>query len=87
MIRLWDINTDELILEFRSDLVERIAPVTFAPDGSYLLYPDAGVIRRFYLDPERLIELAESRVTRELTPDECRRYLDPETCPADVPAS
>ena len=46
-----------------------------------------GVIRRFYLDPERLIELAESRVTRELTPDECRRYLDPETCPAEEPAS
>ena len=51
MIRLWDIDTDELLLEFRSDLVERIAPVVFAPDGSYLLYPDAGVMRRLYLDP------------------------------------
>ena len=61
--------------------------MTLSPDGSYALYADGPLLRKFYLDPERLIELAEDRVTRQLTPDECRRYLDPETCPAVEPAS
>jgi WD40 repeat protein len=32
------------------------------------------------LDPERLIQIARSRVTRSLTEDECRRYLQ-HPCP------
>ena len=86
MVRLWDIDTDELIVEFR-----RVGGPASNDLGARrelcLLYADGRLLRRFYLDPERLIELAESRVTRELTPDECRRYLDPETCPAEEPAS
>jgi hypothetical protein len=31
---------------------------------------------------EDLIALAHSRVTRSLTPDECRKYLHVEQCPA-----
>ena len=34
MIRLWDINTDELILEFRSDLAERMARRPSHPKGA-----------------------------------------------------
>ena len=48
---------------------------TFGPDGDYLLYGDSG-IRTFYFDPEPLIKLAETRVTRGLTPEECERYLE-----------
>jgi class 3 adenylate cyclase/WD40 repeat protein len=79
LVRLWDMDTDELIVEFRP--VAGQPQMTLSPDGSYVLYADGPVLRRFYTEPERLIELAESRITRELTPDECRRYLDPETCP------
>lgn len=38
------------------------------------------VVRRFPLDTAEFIEFAESRVTRGLTVDECRRFLDPARC-------
>ena len=83
LVRLWDIHTDRLLVEFRTDLDDQMPTVLFAPDGSYLLYGETGnVIRKYYVDTDRLVELAEDRVTRELTVDECRRHLDPETCPA-----
>ena len=53
----------------------------FSPDGSYMLYMDsAGVLRRYLLDTDELITLAETRLTRDLTVDECRRYLDSTEC-------
>jgi hypothetical protein len=79
-LRLWDIHGGDLLVHIPVD----ISPVPFAtfdPDGSTLHYFDAGyVLRRFPLETEELIELAESRVTRGLTLDECRRYLDPADC-------
>ena len=83
LVRLWDLNTGRLLVEFHTDIGARSADIRFSPDGSSLLYPEGNLIRRFYVDPERLIELAESRLTRSLTPDECRRYLDPAQCPSD----
>jgi WD40 repeat protein len=83
LVRLWDVHTARLLVEFRTDLDDQMPTVFFAPDGSYLLYAETGnVIRKYYFDTDRLVELAEERVTRELTVDECRRHLDPETCPA-----
>jgi serine/threonine protein kinase/DNA-binding SARP family transcriptional activator/WD40 repeat protein len=83
LVRLWDIRTDRLLVEFRTELDDQMPTVFFAPDGSYLLYAETGnVIRKFDMDTDRLVFLAEDRATRELTVDECRRHLDPETCPA-----
>ncbi len=81
-IRLWDFHTGRLITELRTSLDGSSPPhLNFSPDGSYLLYPDAGhVLRKFFLDTQQLIELAESRVVRGLTDDECRRYLEPSSC-------
>ncbi|MEX0797027.1 MAG: hypothetical protein WD274_10060 [Acidimicrobiia bacterium] len=45
------------------------------------MYPDAGnVLRKFYLDTDHMVDLARSRITRPLTEDECRRFLDSTTC-------
>lgn len=92
-VRLWDIHTGELLRE-----LDRVAvtppPVGFTPEGD-LLYGDwnqeptrieewgkDGWVMRFFLDNDRLVELAKTRVTRDLTPDQCQRYrLDPATCP------
>jgi DNA-binding SARP family transcriptional activator/WD40 repeat protein/tRNA A-37 threonylcarbamoyl transferase component Bud32 len=85
LVKLWNIHTDEMLVEFRTDLSDQQAPATaFSSDGSFLLYPDTGnVIRRYYVDPKQLIAVAEEMVTRGYTPDECRRYRDPATCAAD----
>jgi serine/threonine protein kinase/DNA-binding SARP family transcriptional activator/WD40 repeat protein len=82
LVRLWDVHSGELLVQFRNGTGQ--GPISaFAPDGSYLLYSTEGgtVLRRFYLDPQRLIDLAFQRLTRELTVDECRQFLGTSTCP------
>ena len=77
--RIWDWPAG---LE-RLKLAEGGVKVAFSPDGKLL----AGVrpeplpfVRVWTLDPERLLRIARHRVTRSLTEDECRRYLQ-HACP------
>jgi WD40 repeat protein/DNA-binding SARP family transcriptional activator len=67
----------------RLKLAEGGSRVAFSPDGKLL----AGVrpeplpfVHVWTLDPERLLRIARHRVTRSLTNDECRRYLQ-RACP------
>jgi WD40 repeat protein len=82
-VRLWSLDPAELLVEL---LVGMPYPstVAFSPDGAWLYYSDASydgfVIRRFPLDPDRLVELAESRVMRTFTADECRRFQSAPSC-------
>lgn len=82
-VRIWDMTDGELWIEL--DVGMPLAPfVLFSHDEKYLYYTDTGydgyVIRRFPLDSDRLIELAESRITRILTDDECRRFPSAPSC-------
>ena len=53
-----------------------------SPDGLHLATASYdGTDRIYVLRLEELIALAESRVTRSLTPEECRMYLHLEQCP------
>jgi WD40 repeat protein len=60
--------------------------VAFSPDGTLLagvhqeLGARAPFVRVWALDPELLLEIAHDRVTRTLTDEECRRYLQ-RPCP------
>jgi WD40 repeat protein len=81
-VRLWDVKSGALLLDLRnnlgSDCCRRVA---FSPSGEYLYYTDAAdIVRRLPLDVDELVELADSRVTRELTADECQQYVDPDGC-------
>lgn len=78
MVRLWDLHTEDLILELESDV--GIPAVRFTPDGTELLYPDGLSIRRMPVDPYRLRELADTLLTRDFLPDECERYATDERC-------
>jgi WD40 repeat protein len=78
-VKVWNVATGELVVELTT-AAAATAPIAFSPDGSYLVYNDDGVLRRYFLDPERLVELARSRLTRDFTADECRRYLDASQC-------
>lgn len=81
LVRLWDVETGDMIVELRADETQGFA-VAFSPDGSYLYYADTGnVLRRYPLDTDELIELAESRLTRGFTADECDRYFGSPDCP------
>jgi WD40 repeat protein len=73
-LRLWDVNTLELIGSPRVDTLLPGFPA-FSPDDAYLLYADGRSLRRYIFEPQALIDLAATRVTRALTVAECNRYL------------
>ncbi len=74
-IRIWDWPAGVETLKLRESGMR----VALSPDGRLL----AGVrqrqpvpfVRVWALDPELLLEIARSRITRSLTEEECRRYL------------
>jgi hypothetical protein len=78
MVRLWDLRSEDLILELESDV--GVPVVRFSPDGSELLYPDGLSIRRMPVDPHRVREEAGKLLTRDLRPDECERYATTPRC-------
>jgi WD40 repeat protein len=56
--------------------------VAWTPDGNRLLSAgDDGIIQVYAMDIDLLMSLARSRVTRNLTPEECRKYLHRDDVP------
>jgi WD40 repeat protein len=74
-IHLWSASTGEQLLTLRghsNDVME----VEVAGDGPILVSIDAGGrVLVWTLDIDELLEIAESRLTRDFTDDECRTYL------------
>jgi WD40 repeat protein/DNA-binding SARP family transcriptional activator len=79
-VELWDPNTGVRIgtLAGHDTAVNSVA---FGPDGTELasLGYD-GVVRVWALKLDDLVTIAESRLTRSLTDDECRQYLHSDGC-------
>jgi WD40 repeat protein/energy-coupling factor transporter ATP-binding protein EcfA2 len=56
--------------------------VAFSPDGSRLATASLDATVQVYpVNLDDLLRLAHSRVTRGLTPEECKQYFDSGTCP------
>jgi WD40 repeat protein/DNA-binding SARP family transcriptional activator len=83
-IRLWDPRSGELQLVLHGHYAQ-VSSVSFSPDGSQLAsYGVEGVVRIWALDLDDLIEIAQDRLTRSFTEDECRQYLHAARCPDPV---
>jgi WD40 repeat protein/DNA-binding SARP family transcriptional activator len=81
-VRLWDVETGREVLILRGHAAS-VGDTAFSPDGVHLASASYdGTIREYVLPIEALKELAESRLTRTWTQEECRQYLRLETCPA-----
>ena len=80
-VKIWDsITGEELLTLFVA--TGGATDVAFSADGSRLYASGAdGMTRVYLLDLRELIDLAESRLTRTLTTDECQRYLHLTRCP------
>jgi WD40 repeat protein len=62
-----------------------ISGVAVSPDGRLLATASAdGTVALHLLTIDELVTLARERATRELTDVECRRFLQPEACPAST---
>jgi hypothetical protein len=56
--------------------------VAWSPDGKRLASADAdGIVQVYAIDIDDLLKLAHSRITRDLTPEECQRYFQSKKCP------
>ena len=56
--------------------------LAFSRDGRFLAVGGSdGSVRVYVIPIDDLIDLARSRLTRNLTEEECRRYLHLDRCP------
>lgn len=85
--KVWDVSSKSLItgqeLHNFNGAGEPINFIFFSPDGKRLGtggYFDQ-VVRVYALDPEELMTIANRRLTRQFTTQECQRYLHLSACP------
>ncbi len=79
--RLWDATTgaEQFALTGQTGQVPGLA---FSPDGARLATGSRdGTVRVYALRLEDLIKIAQSRLTRSLTIEECQKYLHMDACP------
>ena len=80
-MRLWDAESGSqtLVLRGHRGLVSAVA---FSPDATKLASVSGeGTVRVWALDLDDLIEIAEDKLTRTLTDEECSQYLHVDRCP------
>lgn len=79
-VRLWDPHTGRVRLVLPAD-DGRIVHVAFSSAGSRLASVGVdGLVRVWTLELDELITIAETRLTRSLSDEECRQYLHVESC-------
>ena len=81
---LWDAESGLPLLTL-SGHVDPVGGLAYSPDGSSVATAGFdGTTRVYVVAPDRLLDLARSRLTRPFTPEECQKYLHLEQCP-DAP--
>jgi WD40 repeat protein/DNA-binding SARP family transcriptional activator len=79
---IWNAHTGELLE--RLPHPGSVFDVAFSPDGKRILTAGGdGLARLFYLDVDDLLNVVRTRLTRDLTQDECQNYLHMDQCPTE----
>ncbi|HRQ41159.1 MAG TPA: helix-turn-helix domain-containing protein [Chloroflexota bacterium] len=81
LAKIWDVATGEELFSLYGNL-SNVFGVSFSPDGAHLATAGAdGTVRTYTLALDETIALAQARLTRGLTAEECRKFLHQEACP------
>jgi len=78
--RIWDASSGQILQVYTSPYGPFL-DLAFTPDGKKVMASGLRMIYGYIFDRQELIYLANSRLTRWFTPDECRQYLHQEECP------
>ena len=79
--KVWDAATGKEVLNLRGHS-GYVLSVAWTPDGKRMASTGHdGIVRVYAIDVHDLLKLARSRVTRDLTPDECQLYFQTKKCP------
>jgi len=82
-VRLWDAQSGQRLLTLKGP-EGGITVVAFTPDGKQLVTSGQdGNVRFYVLSVDELVDIAESRLTRSLTEEECQEFLHMDACPAE----
>jgi flagellar biosynthesis GTPase FlhF len=80
--KVWDAARGQELLTLRCH-AGPVTSVAWSSDSKWLASAsDDGTVQIYAMDIHDLLKLASSRVTRDLTPDECKSYFQSEKCPA-----
>jgi WD40 repeat protein len=80
IVKVWDATTNQELLTLTGPGANSVA---FTPDSKRLAVArDDGTVHFYVLPIEELVDLAQSRVTRSLTTEECQQFLHVDECPA-----
>jgi Tol biopolymer transport system component len=83
-LRVWDLPRGQ-VHNTLSGPGNQITALAWSPDGRYLVTANAdGTVHQYVIDIAALLALAQSRVTRTLTPEERATYLG-ELLPSPIP--
>jgi WD40 repeat protein len=81
--KVWDIPSGEPIATLYG-YQGNVSNVEISPDGKYVYSTCwGGLLHGHVVDVDELLALAESRVSRSLTDEECQTYLHLEACPVE----
>ncbi|MFN2290714.1 MAG: WD40 repeat domain-containing protein [Anaerolineae bacterium] len=78
--RIWDVETGEELLALSNGSGQGLWTVAYSPDGKILAAGDDYAIRLYLPELPDLVALADARLSRGLTPEECQRYLHCSDC-------
>jgi WD40 repeat protein len=82
-VTLWDAKSGLPLLSLGGQ-ADPVGGLACSPDGSYLATAGFdGTTRVFVVQPDRLLALARSRLTRSFTLEECQKYLHLDQCPVE----
>lgn len=82
-VRVWDVETGERVGEFPMNFTAGSPRAEFHPTQNHLLVQgENGVVYVYSLDQGDLVATATERLSRKLTFEECRAFLEDENCDA-----